>query len=142
MFAFSVLFGTLYPLIVQAMSGDEVAVGRPFFDRAAVPLGLLLLLVLGVGSISPWRVASPELLWRRLRAAIAIGLVAGAISVAIGVDSLSVVLTIALGVFVMAAIAIRFFQMTRSRPVGLASGAVKVFRNDLGYWGGQVSHIG
>jgi cytochrome c-type biogenesis protein CcmF len=141
-FAFTVLFGTLYPLIVQAMSGDEVAVGRPFFDRAAVPLGLLLLLVLGVGSISPWRVASPELLWKRLRAAIAIGLVAGAIAVAIGVDSLSVVLTIALGNFVMAAIAIRFFEMSRNRPEGFTSGAVKVVRNDLGYWGGQVAHIG
>lgn len=141
-FAFTVLFGTLYPLVVQAMSGDEVAVGRPFFDRAAVPLSLLLLLVLGVGSISPWRVATPELLWRRLRAAIAIGLVAGALTVAIGVDSLSVVITISLAVFVISAIAIRFFEMVRSRPEGMGTASIKVFGNDLGYWGGQVSHIG
>ncbi len=141
-FAFTVLFGTLYPLIVQAMSGDEVAVGRPFFDRAAVPLSLLLLLVLGVGCISPWRVATPELLWKRLRAAIAIGLLAGAFAVAVGVDSLSVVITIALAVFVISAIAIRFFEVARQRPEGIGRASAKVFGNDLGYWGGQVSHIG
>jgi cytochrome c-type biogenesis protein CcmF len=141
-FAFTVIFGTLYPLIVQALSGDEVAVGRPFFDRAAVPLGLLLLLVLGVGAVSPWRVASPHVLWKRLRAAIATGLVAGAIAVAVGVGSLSVVITIALGFFVIAAIAIRFFEVVHKRPEGFLAASSKVFGNDPGYWGGQVAHIG
>ncbi len=141
-FAFTVIFGTLYPLIVQALSGDEVAVGRPFFDRAAVPLGLLLLLVLGLGAISPWRVASQEVLWKRLRAAMATGLVAGAVAVGVGIESLAVVLTITLGVFVMAAIAIRFFEVVRRRPERFPSASMKVFSNDPGYWGGQVSHIG
>jgi cytochrome c-type biogenesis protein CcmF len=141
-FAFTVIFGTLYPLIVQALSGDEVAVGRPFFDRAAVPLGLLLLLVLGVGAISPWRVASQEVLWKRLRAAMAIGLVAGAAAVGIGIDSLAVVITIVLGVFVMAAIGIRFVEVARKRPEGFLSASSVVFGSDRGYWGGQVSHIG
>ncbi len=141
-FAFTVLFGTLYPLIVQAMSGDEVAVGRPFFDRAAVPLSLLLLLVLGVGSISPWRVATPELLWKRLRAAVALGLVAAAISVSVGVESLSVVITLGLAVFVISAITLRFFEVVTARPEGMGTAARKVFGNDVGYWGGQVSHIG
>jgi cytochrome c-type biogenesis protein CcmF len=141
-FAFTVIFGTLYPLIVQALSGDEVAVGRPFFDRAAVPLGLLLLLVLGLGAVSPWRVASQEILWKRLRAAMATGLVAGAVAVGVGIDSLAVVLTIALGVFVIAAIAFHFFEVVHRRPEPFPSASMKVFGNDRGYWGGQVSHIG
>jgi cytochrome c-type biogenesis protein CcmF len=141
-FAFTVIFGTLYPLIVQALSGDEVAVGRPFFDRAAVPLGLLLLLVLGLGAISPWRVASQKVMWKRLRAAMATGLVAGAVAVGFGIDSLAVVLTITLGVFVIAAITIRFFEIVHRRPERFPSGSMKVFGNDPGYWGGQVSHIG
>ncbi len=141
-FAFTVLFGTLYPLIVQALSGDEVAVGRPFFDRAAVPLGLLLILVMGIGAISPWRVASQKILWKRLRAAMATGFVAGAGAVAIGIDSLSVVITIVLGVFVIAAITIRFFELAHKRPESFVPASMKVFGNDSGYWGGQVSHIG
>jgi cytochrome c-type biogenesis protein CcmF len=141
-FAFTVLFGTMYPLIVQAMSGDEVAVGRPFFDRAAVPLALLLLLVMGIGSISPWRVASADVLWRRLRGAIAAGLVGGALTVLVGVDSMSVVITIALAVFVIAAITLRFFEVARKRPENLFAASSRVLRNDLGYWGGQVAHVG
>lgn len=141
-FAFTVLFGTMFPLIVQAISGDEVAVGRQFFDRATVPLALLLLLVLGLGVVSPWRVASPEVLWRRLRGAIAVGLVAGSIAVVTGIKSLAVILTIVLGIFVVSAIITRFVEMTRKRPEGLVGGAAKIFGNDLGYWGGQVSHIG
>lgn len=141
-FAFTVLFGTMYPLVVEAISGDEVAVGRPFFDRAAVPLALLLLLVMGVGSISPWRVASAEVLWGRLRAAAAAGLVAGAFGVVVGVDSISVVITFALGVFVITAITLRFLGLARKRPESLPRASRKVFGNDLGYWGGQVAHVG
>lgn len=141
-FAFTVLFGTMFPLIVQAVSGDEVAIGRMFFDRATVPIGLLLLLVLGLGAVAPWRVASPQVLWKRLRAAIAIGIVSGAIAVAIGVNSLAVVLTIVLGIFVISAIGLRFVELARKRPEGLFRGGAKLFRNDLGYWGGQVAHTG
>ena len=141
-FAFTVLFGTLYPLIVQAFSGDEVAVGRPFFDRAAVPLGLLLILVMGIGAISPWRVASQKILWKRLRGAMAIGFVAGAVAVAAGVNSVAVVITIVLGFFVIAAITIRFLELAHARPEPFPRASMKVFGNDPGYWGGQVSHIG
>lgn len=141
-FAFTVLFGTIYPIVVAAVSTNEVAVGRPFFDRAAVPLALLLLLFMGIGSISPWRYASAELLWKRLRAAIATGLVVGALSVAVGVDSLPVVLTISLAVFVIVAILARFWQVTRGRPEAIPAAARKVFVNEKAYWGGQVAHIG
>ncbi|MDK1018197.1 MAG: cytochrome c-type biogenesis CcmF C-terminal domain-containing protein [Actinomycetota bacterium] len=141
-FAFTVLFGTLYPIMIQAVSGDEVAVGRPFFDRAAVPLSLLLLLVLGIGCISPWRVASPELLWRRLRSALAIGLVAAAGTVALGVQSVAVIITIGLALFVGAAITLRFVELARKRPEGFIVGSRKVFTHDSGYWGGQVAHVG
>ena len=58
LFGFTILFGTLYPLMVEAFTGREVAVGRPFFDRVAVPLAFLLLVAIGTGSTAPWRVAS------------------------------------------------------------------------------------
>lgn len=141
-FAFTVLFGTMYPLVVAAISDNDVAVGRPFFDRAAVPLSLLLLLTMGVGSIAPWRHASAELLWNRLRWAVMSGLVAGALTVLLGVTSLGVVLTISLSFFVIVAIAGRFWQVVIRRPESFHIAATKTFTNDRAYWGGQVSHIG
>ncbi len=141
-FGFTVLFGTMYPLIVEAISGDEVAVGRPFFDRAGVPLALLLLLTIGVGAVAPWRVATPTVLWHRLRWPIAIGLVAGALTVLAGVDAVGVVVTIVLGAFVISSLTLRYAEVVSARPEPVPAAMVKVGKGDPGYWGGQVSHIG
>ncbi len=141
-FAFTVLFGTMYPLIVEAMSGDQVAVGRPFFDRASIPIALLLLLILGIGAIAPWRVASPKVLWERLRLATIMGLVVGAGAVLLGINSVAVVLTFVLVVFILTAIAGRYVEVVRSRPEPVPTAAVKVLRNEPGYWGGQIAHVG
>jgi cytochrome c-type biogenesis protein CcmF len=141
-FAFTVLFGTMYPLLVEAASGDEVAVGRPFFDKASIPIALLLLLILGIGSVAPWRVASPKVLWGRLRLATVVGLVVGAVAVASGIDSLAVVVTIVLTFFVITAIAVRYVSVVHSRPESAFSAMGKVLRNEPGYWGGQIAHIG
>ncbi|MGI9585879.1 MAG: heme lyase CcmF/NrfE family subunit [Acidimicrobiia bacterium] len=141
-FAFTVLFGTMYPLIVETFSGAEVAVGRPFFDRAAVPLALLLLLTIAFGAVAPWKHATAELLWRRLRIALMVGLLAGAGAVVLGVRSLSVVLAIVLAVFVISAIVVRYVSVVSARPEGFGAAAYKVVRNESGYWGGQIAHIG
>ena len=141
-FTFSVLFGTMYPLIVEAISGDEVAVGRPFYDKAAVPLALLLLLMIGLGSVAPWRVATPHVLWIRLRWPIAGALVAGAVAVVAGLASVGVLITLVLAVFVIGALALRFAEVVSARPEGLPAAARKVVANDPGYWGGQIAHVG
>jgi len=141
-FAFTIFFGTLYPLVVEAASGDEVAVGRPFFDKASIPIALLLLLVLGIGSIAPWRVATPKVLWERLRLGTVIGLVIGAFAVAAGIDSTAVVATIVLTFFVLTVIIVRYVSVVSARPESVFRAAGKVLRNEPGYWGGQVAHIG
>jgi cytochrome c-type biogenesis protein CcmF len=141
-FAFTVLFGTMYPLVVEAVSGDEVAVGRPFFDKASIPIALLLLLILGIGSVAPWRVASPKVLWERLRLATVVGLIAGALAVGWGIESLAVVATIVLAFFVITAIVLRFVSVVHSRPESVFSAIRRVLRNEPGYWGGQIAHIG
>ena len=141
-FTFAVLFGTMYPLIVQAISGDEVSVGRAFFDRAAIPLGLVLLLLIGLGSVAPWRVATASVMWERLRWPTVIALVVGAAAVLVGVDQWVVVVTITLGAFVIAAILGRFAALVTARPEGFFAGIRTIVMNDAGYWGGMLAHIG
>jgi cytochrome c-type biogenesis protein CcmF len=51
---FTVLIGTVFPLIVEAVKGKQMSVGRPYFDSMSVPLGALLLFILGVGPALPW----------------------------------------------------------------------------------------
>ncbi|WP_299431180.1 cytochrome c-type biogenesis CcmF C-terminal domain-containing protein [uncultured Meiothermus sp.] len=54
-FAFVVVLGTIWPLVVEAFSGAEVSIGAPFFNQVSIPLGILMLLLMGIGPILPWR---------------------------------------------------------------------------------------
>lgn len=140
-FTFAVLLGTIYPIIVQAFTGSEVSVGESFYDQAAVPIALLLLLALGAGAVAPWRVASSAVMWKRLRWAMAAGLALGALTVVIGVTSVPVVIAITLAGFIISAIVVRYATVVAARPEGFAA-LGKVVRNEPGYWGGQIAHIG
>jgi cytochrome c-type biogenesis protein CcmF len=84
-FAFVVLLGTVFPLLVEALNGERISVGTPYFDRMTMPIGLTLLFLMGVAPVLPWRKASTELLRHRLywpawsgTAAVVVSLLAGA----------------------------------------------------------------
>ena len=66
LFTFTVLVGTVFPLVVEAAKGVQMSVGRPYFDRMAVPIGVALLLLMGVGPALPWGRATAEQLKRAL----------------------------------------------------------------------------
>lgn len=61
-FAFTVLIGTVFPLIVDAVRHQQMSVGRPYFDRMVVPLGVGLLMLTGIGPALPWAKARQPLL--------------------------------------------------------------------------------
>lgn len=85
LFTFTVLTGTTFPLIVEAVRDVQMSVGRPYFDRMAVPVGVSLLLLMGVGPALPWGRATPDQVRRALLAPAGAGLVAAAIAFALGV---------------------------------------------------------
>jgi cytochrome c-type biogenesis protein CcmF len=57
---FTVLIGTVFPLVVEAVNGKQMSVGRPYFDAMVIPIGAVLLFVLGVGPALPWGRATGE----------------------------------------------------------------------------------
>ena len=65
-FTFTVLVGTLFPLVAEAVRGVKVSVGEPFFNRMTLPICAALLFLMGVGPALPWRVASRDVLRRQL----------------------------------------------------------------------------
>ena len=84
-FAFIVLLGTVFPLIVEAVDGRTVSVGNPYFDRMTRPVGLALLFLMAVGPVLGWGRSGAETLSRRLLAPAWIG--AGAIVAAVAVGA-------------------------------------------------------
>ena len=65
-FAFVVLLGTVFPLVVEALQSRTIVVGEPFFDRLTIPIGITMLTIMAIAPVLPWRKASQELLRDRL----------------------------------------------------------------------------
>ena len=145
-FAFVVLTGTLYPMFVDAFTGSQVGVGRPFFDRLAVPLSFGLLLAMGIGPITPYRSAKPEVVWQRIKNPLRVALGAAALAVVFGYRTPWLVLFILASFFVMSVIVRNLYVSSRTvaqkREMSLPSAVLRTMRNDAGYWGGQISHLG
>ena len=55
---FVILWGTLFPILSEYVQGSKVTVGAPFYNRVAVPIGLFLVFLTGVGPLLPWRATS------------------------------------------------------------------------------------
>ena len=141
-FAIAVLLGTLYPIVVEAFGGDRVSVGTPYFNRVTIPVAFLLLLAMGIGPVTPYRYARPEVVWRRIANPLLVALVAGAITVLVGVESVPVVLITIVGVFVIASAIQEYARQVSKLEVSRHQALLKVLRRDPGYWGGQIAHVG
>ncbi len=146
LFAFIVLTGTTYPILLEAFTGNQGSVGRPYFDRMAIPLSYLLLVAMALGPLTPYRLARPQIMWDRIRAPVGFGLLVGAVAVVVGLTVAHVVLILMLAAFIVASLARALWQsaqrMSRTKDLGQAMAVVRVMRNDAGYWGGQISHLG
>ncbi len=145
-YAFVVLIGTTYPLILEAFTGTQVGVGEPFFNRLAVPLTFLLLLVMGFGPITPWRTTEKGLIWRRTRTPATVALVAGLLTALLVTRNGWVVLAITLATFVLGTIVGLLFEQTGRRTAKSGESRMealrKVVTGDGAFWSGQVSHAG
>ncbi|MGH7509282.1 MAG: heme lyase CcmF/NrfE family subunit [Gemmatimonadales bacterium] len=144
--AFSVLWGTLFPILSELVRGTKITVGVPFFNRVNVPLGLLLLGLTGVGPLIAWRKASPGNLKRQFVAPVASGLVTLAVLLAAGARDFHALVALALAGFVAGTIAQEFYRGVRARrrmhgesvPRALAR---LIGRNRRRY-GGYIVHAG
>lgn len=141
-FGLAVMMGTMYPIILEAMGRARVSVSAPYYNRVTLPVAFLLLLAMGIGPVTPYRLARPGIVWQRIATPVVVGLVAGALAVLAGVQSIPVVLLVVLGFFVIAVILGEFMRQLAKVDGSRPGAIVRVLRRDPGYWGGQLSHIG
>ena len=145
-FALVVLVGTIYPLILEAFTGTQVGVGEPFYNGITVPLSFALLLLMGVGPVTPWRYASGRLVWQRIRGPLQVALAAGILT-AVFVSRIGwIAISVVASVFVIAVIVRHLLYLAGRRTGATGRGVIAeighVLRSDQGFWAGQVSHIG
>jgi cytochrome c-type biogenesis protein CcmF len=129
-FAFVVLLGTVFPLIVEAVQDRRTVVGAPYFDRLSMPIGIALLFLMAVAPVLPWRKASQELLRDRLFWPAWTGAGALAAAVLVGADGLAPLIAFALGGFAAGAALRQVVLATRRQGwrglVGRANGGMVV----------------
>jgi cytochrome c-type biogenesis protein CcmF len=144
---FVIFWGTFFPLISEAVTGQKAAVGPPWFDRYTVPLALVLVLLAGVGPVIAWRRATAANLLRNFRTPALAGVGTVALLGALGAASHPAALIMfGCAAFVLAAVGQEFWRgvaarraMTRESP--LVALAALVRRNRRRY-GGYVVHAG
>jgi cytochrome c-type biogenesis protein CcmF len=139
------LVGTIYPLLSEAVTGDKVSVGAPFFNRNAAPVAMLLLFLMGIGPMLPWRAASASAVIRRLQVPAWVAAVTAVVFVLSG-QGTSAVVIFGLASFVAAATLAEMVrgvgaQMRANGPDVVRAIGAAVARNHRLY-GGLVVHLG
>jgi cytochrome c-type biogenesis protein CcmF len=138
-FAFVVLLGTVFPLLYEALRGQQVSVGRPYFNTMTVPIVLALLFLMAVGPALPWRKTDLQTLRDRLMVPAWVGAGTILVCVVAGVRGMLPLATFGLDAFALA---------SNARQLGRATRAAH--RHGVGAWrgfvgranGGMVVHIG
>jgi len=132
-FAFVVLLGTIFPLIVEAVDGRSISVGNPYFDRMTMPIGFMLLFLMAIAPVLPWRKASSGVLSQRLIGPAWFGAAVVLFSVVVGARGWAPLLAFGLGGFAAGASGRQLILATRRQG----------WRGLIGRTnGGMIVHIG
>ncbi|MCW4149666.1 heme lyase CcmF/NrfE family subunit [Halomonas sp. 18H] len=136
----SVLLGTLYPLLLDALGLGKISVGAPYFNSLFVPLTVLLGLVMGLGPVSQWKRTPPRVLWRHGGPSAVLALVIAALVPLVyrGDWNLSVSLGLATALWILLPMLKGLWERSRQ---GVSRWAA-LRRLSLAYWGMLVAHLG
>ncbi len=144
--AFVVLLGTIFPLVVEALTARQVTVGGPYFNQTSVPPFLVLLLLMGIGPLLPWRRGALSQLQERLIP----GAIAGTLTVvgltALGLRRPVAIAALGLAAFVFAgnasALARSLTSLARASGRPWHSALPGAFGRNRRLHGGLIVHLG
>jgi cytochrome c-type biogenesis protein CcmF len=141
-----VVTGTVYPLVAQVVSGQQLSIGEPYFDRLGAPLGLALLFLMAVAPLLPYRAVAADALRQRLQGPVTAGVLTMLTLVATGVRGVEQVLafglaamaTWSIGSVVVRAVALRHRSVREPLPVSVT----RTLSGNRRRYGGLLVHLG
>jgi len=136
----SIFLGTLFPMVYQAVTGDLISIGPPYFNAIFVPLMIILVLFLGVGPLSRWKRTSTAYLIQQLSKVAMAGLVVGVVLpfIILLEFSLAATLAVALGAWITLSI-VKDISNKVSNKITIWQGLGSL---SLSYYGMQAAHFG
>jgi cytochrome c-type biogenesis protein CcmF len=143
---FAVLWGTLFPTISEALSGNRIALDAEWYNRLMVPIGLFLLFLTGVGPLFAWRRTSLDSLRRNFQwPGIASLVLVGAL-IAAGMRQFYPLISFGFCLFVALTVKIEFYKGARSiaakNHMNLLRATVELTHRNTRRYGGYLVHMG
>jgi cytochrome c-type biogenesis protein CcmF len=143
---FAVLWGTMFPMLSEAVRGEKISVGPPFFNRINVPVGLFLLFLSGLAPLLAWRRTSWGSLRRSFTLPVLFTVVAGVTLFLLAVRHMYALICFSLSFFVVTTIVMEFYRGARVRVRQLGESwhraLVRLALKNPRRYGGYIVHFG
>ncbi|MXY45584.1 MAG: heme lyase CcmF/NrfE family subunit [Chloroflexi bacterium] len=143
--AFVTLWGTIFPVFSEAADDTVITVGRPFFDRVNGPILLVIIALMGIGPLLPWRRSTTQSLIRALRAPVVTALLVVVVLLVVGVRQPFALLGFAAVGLAVGGIASEWYRGTRSRHrrgEAYPMAFLNLLSGNRPRYGGYIVHIG
>jgi len=142
---FAVFWGTLFPVITEAITGDQISVGPPFFNQINIPIGLALLALTGIGPLLAWKGTSNHKLIQKFTFPTLLALFSALLFILAKMTGY-VVISFSLCVFVTTAILSEFVKGVRIRMGKFNESSIvalyKMIHKNRSRYGGYIVHLG
>jgi cytochrome c-type biogenesis protein CcmF len=142
----AVFSGTVFPILSEAVRGEKITVGPPFFGAVNGPIFLALMVTMGIGPLLPWRRASGAVFVRNFMKPITITAAALVVMLLLGLRNPGAILGYGACVFVMATLAFEFYRGTLARRRVTGKGTLAalgdLFVHHNRRYGGYLVHVG
>ena len=133
----TILLGTLYPLIVDFISGEKLSVGSAWFNTMFVPLAAALTSLAGIGAMSRWKTMSGKLLLAQIASSFVLAIIVAAVFPLVYAGEMN--FKVALGMFVATLLIATTLRDVWEKSKGKISRLSKL---SLSYWGMVIAHLG
>jgi cytochrome c-type biogenesis protein CcmF len=143
---FAVLWGTLFPVFMEAISGEKETIDAPYYNRVNIPIALFLLFLTGVGPLIAWRKSSLASLRRAFLIPAIDGILVITALVASGIYKLEALIAFGLCGFVAATIIGEYWKGSRAihlkEHLSLPNAAFQLTWRNTRRYGGYLVHMG
>ncbi|GAC1443294.1 MAG: heme lyase CcmF/NrfE family subunit [Chloroflexota bacterium] len=143
---FTILLGTVFPLLAEALQGSQLSVGAPYFNHVVVPMGFALLFLMGVGPVLPWGAARMEDVQYKLLRPVIAGVGTILLLLILGVRGVGSLVSFGTASFVMAVTLGRILADVRVRrgntPDHWLTSARRLMAMNPRRYGGYLAHVG
>ncbi|WP_170007192.1 heme lyase CcmF/NrfE family subunit [Bacillus fonticola] len=144
--AFTVFWGTIYPVISEAVTGSKVMVGAPYFNSVNIPIFIAVIILMGVGPVVAWKRSSLKSVLRNLSYPIILTVILAIALLVAGVTNWMTLLSLASTSFVAMVIFLEFAKAVTARVKVTGESTIRsffmLFVKNRRRYGGYVAHFG